>query len=278
MGEYLDYQRDTLRYKYFVEESKEHQAKLEIRTYQWLVEKYTEPGDVILDPMSGIGTVHVAASMGRSTIGIELSPRFVEIQRMNIERLRETVGIHADTLVLEGDCRRYLPWPLPGLEPSIMGDFPTVDCIIFSPPYADIEKSGTTTGFVDPTTGEKIKAGGFGYSDQQANVGNITIYPLYLNAMRNIYRICNRSLKVGQYLISVCKDKVERNERVYISKDNVRMGIETGFTLEDWHIRNAGKSIRTAVPKKRRVEKGIDRPELEILNEDLLILRKVSNA
>ena len=107
MGEYLDYQRDTLRYKYFVGESKEHQAKLELRTYEWLVEKYTEPGDIILDPMSGIGTVHFAASMGRSTIGIELSPRFAEIQRMNIEMIRLTAGIHADTLVLEGDCRRY---------------------------------------------------------------------------------------------------------------------------------------------------------------------------
>jgi len=262
MGETLDYQRDTERKKYFVAECKEHDAKLELRTFKWLVEKYSKPGDTILDPMSGIGTVHFAATMGRHTIAVEIAPRFVEIQHMNIRRLEETLGLTGRTMVLEMDCRRALPLPVG-----------TVDLVIFSPPYSSVEKHGQTHGFREES-GELMNVGTLGYSDQQANIGNLTVYPLYLEAMRHVYIACNRSLVLSQRLISVTKDMVKGGERVYIGKDNIRICMEAGFQLEDWHLRRTPRGIRQIVPQRRRQEKGTDRPELNISTEDLLVFRK----
>ena len=266
MGEILDFKRDVQRKKYFVRESLEHGAKLEVRTLRWLVEKYSKPGDTILDPMSGIGTIHLAATMGRNTLAIELSPRFVEIQKINIEKLGQELGINAQTNILQGDCRRHLPVN------------PQADAIIFSPPYADVEKAGITAGFTHSSgkhTGEKVNVGSFGYDEQQSNVGNLTIYPLYLDAMRVIYKLCNQSIPIGAPIIIITKDKVKSGERVYISKDNARVATEMGFQMEDWHMRDAGLAIRQIVPQKRRIEKGTDRPELLVRYEDLIVMRKV---
>jgi modification methylase len=275
MGEILDFKRDTLRKRYSVPEHREHGAKLEVRTFMWLVEKYTKPGDIILDPMSGIGTVHIAATMGRHTIAVELSPRFVEIQRMNIEKLQEEHGLTADYWILPGDCRRWLP--LQEAEINMNTPPAPADAIIFSPPYADVEKAGMTSGFTEKD-GSHMNVGAFGYDDQQANVGNITVYPLYLDAMRHIYKVCNQSLEMGGPLIIVTKDKVKNNRRVYISKDNIRMALENGFDMEDWHRRDAGIAIRQIVPQRRRIEKGTDRPELLIQYEDLIVMRKVKDV
>jgi modification methylase len=265
MGEVLDFLTDVERKRYFVDESKEHPAKLEIRTFRWLVERYTQPGDVILDPMSGIGTVHLAATMRRPTIAIELSPRFVEIQKLNIAKLDKTLGLTAKTEIRQGDCRRILPLP-----PN------TVSAIIFSPPYADVEKAGIKTGFTDK--GELMNVGAFGYDEQQSNVGNLTVYPTYLDAMRHVYIACNRTLAIGSYLISVTKDRVKGGERVFIAKDNVRMCMEAGFELDEWHIRKSPFTIRQVVPQRRRQEKGTDKPELNIRHEDLLVFTKVKEV
>lgn len=263
MGEILDFKTDSERYKYFHEASKEHPAKLEVRTFRWLVERYTKPGDTILDPMAGIGTVHLAATMGRNTIAVEINPRFVEIQHLNIQRLNETLGINANTAVLCMDCRRALPLP-PG----------SVSCIIFSPPYGSVQKRGITHG-LKIRKPDSLK---FSYDEQDANVGNITVYPMYLLAMREIYALCNRTLLPGQRMILITKDYVQNYERIYVSKDNVRVATEVGFELEDWHLRLLRPTVTASTSRKHRQQKGLDRPELNILQEDILVLVKTSEA
>jgi DNA modification methylase len=265
MGEYLDFPRDTERFKYFHRDSAEHPAKLELRTLRWLIERYSKPGETVMDPMSGIGSVHIGATMGRNTVGCELSPRFAEIQRLNIEKLQTEQGFPNDSTatLLEGDCRRNLPLTYP------------VDAVIFSPPYGSVQKAGTTTGFKDQATGEKVWGQDFGYSEQDANVGNIANYPLYLLAMREIYRLCHDSLRSGGIMVSVVKDYILKRERIYCSKDNARMAVEVGFQLVDWHLRNAPINPLTQGSHiKRRVAAGTDRQELHIEVEDLLVLQK----
>lgn len=46
----------------------------------------SNPGDVVLDPFAGSGTVPaVATAMGRKAIGIELNPEYAEIARQRVE-------------------------------------------------------------------------------------------------------------------------------------------------------------------------------------------------
>jgi SAM-dependent methyltransferase len=286
MGEILNYPRDILRRKYFVQESVEHQAKLEIQTFKWLVEHYTTPGDVILDPMSGIGTVHFAATMGRHTIAIEISDRFFDLQQMNIQRMQETLGMSGCSIVYHGDCRRFLPIGnnfapsfvyQPNVAPGEQSPLGLkleqqnylVDAVIFSPPYGDLWKTTKKTAF------HEEKHLNIGYSDDAGNVGNITVYPLYLAAMTEIYRLCWASLKPGGVLVTVTKDYVKNHQRVYISKDNIRCCIDAGFQMEDWHFRYTDPKIFQLQSRKRRAEANIDIPELDIDYEDLIVLRKV---
>lgn len=257
MGEFLDYPLDSLRYKYFVRESAEHGAKLEIRTFQWLVERYTKPGDTILDPMAGVGTVHWAATLGRNTIAIELGERFREIHKMNIEALRKNPGFNGNEPVLyEGDCRRFLPLDKP------------VDAVIFSPPYGSVEKGASSKSFEE-------RPQYFGYSDEDANIGNISSYPFYMEAMKVVYWLCYQSLKPGAPLILITKDYVSKGDRIYVSKDNAKVAYDVGYVLEDWHLRSSPmKGHTSGQHAKRRQAKGTDRPELNIDVEDILVLRK----
>ena len=52
-----------------------------------LVERYTNPGDTILDPFMGSGTTGVACvQTGRNFIGIEIDPGYFEIAKKRIEQ------------------------------------------------------------------------------------------------------------------------------------------------------------------------------------------------
>lgn len=66
--------------------SVEHPAKMLPAIAQHVIRTYTRPGDVVLDPMCGIGTSLVeAVHLGREAIGIELEPKWAAIARLNLQ-------------------------------------------------------------------------------------------------------------------------------------------------------------------------------------------------
>jgi tRNA G10 N-methylase Trm11 len=69
---------------------------------------YTAPGDLVLDPMCGIGTTLVeAAWLGRDAIGVEFEPRWAEIAAANLA-LARSQGATGRGTVLRGDATRLL--------------------------------------------------------------------------------------------------------------------------------------------------------------------------
>lgn len=57
--------------------------------FKWILEKYSQPFDLILDPFLGSGTTAVAAKqLGRKFIGIEISQKYCDIA---IQRLQQEV-------------------------------------------------------------------------------------------------------------------------------------------------------------------------------------------
>jgi site-specific DNA-methyltransferase (adenine-specific) len=70
-----------------------HSTQKPIALMQWLIESYTNPGDLIIDPFMGSGSTGVAAiRCGRRFIGIELNRKFFEASvnriRREVERLQ----------------------------------------------------------------------------------------------------------------------------------------------------------------------------------------------
>lgn len=112
-------------------------------TVERLLSRYSEPGDVVLDPFAGFGTTPVVAeAMDREAWGVEYEPD-------RVAHVRDRVD-HPDR-VLEGDARELDALALPA-----------VDCCLTSPPYA------TEGSDVDPF---RNYAGEGDYATYLADVG-----------------------------------------------------------------------------------------------------------
>ena len=80
-------QSDTLQKKSAREDRDErHICPLQLEVIQRCIELWTNPGDIVLDPFAGIGSVpYVAVTMGRRGIGIELKDSYYKQAKNNLE-------------------------------------------------------------------------------------------------------------------------------------------------------------------------------------------------
>ena len=185
--------------KYFSPASFAHPAKMMLPLQRWLIEKYSKPGDVILDPMAGQGTLLIGCTMGRHVIMVELEQKFVQMQNDNwtkIQTLGPEMGYEMGTAtILQGDARRLLgvladvvirspPYAdtaardrskEASYERETSGQYPKhgdlsisrgyqADVIMTSPPYAEAQEGGgiAQEGYTKPYQRDKIRGGNLG--------------------------------------------------------------------------------------------------------------------
>jgi hypothetical protein len=112
----------------FVPGSGAHPARMAPDLAAALITDYTDPGDIVLDPLAGIGTTLVeAVHAGRDAGGVEYEPGWVALARANITHARAQGGTgHAR--IIRGDATR-LP---SGLPAQLRGE---VALVLTSPPY-----------------------------------------------------------------------------------------------------------------------------------------------
>jgi len=92
------------------------------------ITRYTEPGDLVADPMCGIGTTLVeAVHLGRDGLGIEYEDRWAGIAAANVAHARRN-GAAGTAEVIRGDARQ-----LPALLPPGMAGRAAL--VVTSPPY-----------------------------------------------------------------------------------------------------------------------------------------------
>ena len=111
-----------LREKYFAPAEKGHPARANLYMMIWLIKKLTKPGDTILDPCSGVGSLMYATLLGRNVVNIELEKHFMDVQSLNWAFLNQHHSTTGELYLMDGDARRYLPTA-------------GIDHCIFSPPY-----------------------------------------------------------------------------------------------------------------------------------------------
>ena len=154
-----------------------HPAKMDAQLLIWLVEHYSQPGETILDPMAGSGTLMLACGLGRNVILLELEKKFCKICEANWEKVRQRPQLGfsmGECLILQGDARN-----LSGI---------LADKIITSPPYAIPATSQQSSRNVIEDrirrgiAGAVIKDGKYmtgngkreeKYSDNPSNLGNL---------------------------------------------------------------------------------------------------------
>jgi len=97
--------REQRRHRY-LPESNAHPGKMLPALAREAIRRYTRPGELVLDPMCGIGTTLVeAAHLDRQAIGVELEPRWAALAAANIHHA-EAQGASGSAIALQGDARR----------------------------------------------------------------------------------------------------------------------------------------------------------------------------
>jgi len=251
------------------------------------IEHYSDPGDLVLDPMCGVGTTLVEAiHLDRRALGVELERRWGALAVANLALAREQ-GAPGKAGVIEGDARelprllarkagRILSARTAGAQRLPSG---SVDLIVTSPPYAcevgEISKKawGQGRNLCPPDTRN--------YSTDRANLGHARGDD-YRQAMADIYAACAAVLKPGGFLVAVTKDLRERGGLRDLAGDTIELCRAAG--LEYWqHVIALLAGIRDGelVPypsffqltqTRKAVARG-DRTAL-VIHEDVLVFRK----
>ena len=71
-----------------------HPSPKPIQFMEKIIERFTEPNDIVFDPFLGSGTTAVACkSLGRRYIGIEISPEYCDIARKRVNATPEPLFV-----------------------------------------------------------------------------------------------------------------------------------------------------------------------------------------
>ena len=228
------------RKKWYCTESIKHPAKAQIGIMQWILNKFCIDGEVILDPMVGIGTTLIEAIKlypNTTAIGIEYESKFVKMTNDNINKahrvalsdlfMRRRLG---KAICVQGDARE-LNEVFPG----------KVDRCIFSPPYSGtIRKGGEGPGVTaDPGRWKRVKDNlelRQGYSLDPKNIGNLRHGNInniksetYLSEMLKVYLQCYRVLGFGRSMILITKDFISDKKRIPLTQHTIVLCEMAGF-------------------------------------------------
>lgn len=240
----------------FPREVNEHTAKANVFLVQSIIEFVSQPGEMLMDIMSGTGTLMIGALAGRSVICLEVSPKFHELQQTALEKLESIApGASDRVMLLNVPCQTYLPIP------------DLTDHIIFSPPYASIMKSKGT----DKLTQEKTDYDMAEYTfTSPLNIGLMNDF-IWMQEMERVYAKCFETIKSGGTLSVIVKDHYEKQKdgtrpRIQLSQSAWDACMRAGFMPKDWLKWKAPGSVYTHIYRARGWE--------VVDDEDILIVQK----
>lgn len=183
-----------------------HPARFPEEMVSEFLQFFTKAGQWVLDPFVGSAATLVAcAEQGRNGVGIELSPRYVQVSRVRLTQL----GLPTEQHVLHGDARevgRREFWAAAGVcGPQIVDGLPQFDYVITSPPYWTMLR--TSRGGVESTHKRRAKQGlDTHYSDDPRDIGNEPDYEVFIETLGGIFDALCGVVKPGRYLTVVVQN------------------------------------------------------------------------
>lgn len=285
----------------YLPDSNRHPAKMLPVLACRAIETYSDPGDLVVDPMCGIGTTLVEAiHTGRSAIGVELEGRWATLARANVAHARQA-GARSHARVIAGDARHL---------PRLLGRC-QADLLLTSPPYgnATLGDPGAGKGISRArecegrrvTDRDRARARRVDRACRYGNAcGSVAHLPYghvdllltsppharrqsYLSAMGDIYRACASVLKPGGFLVIVTKCMRTGGLARDLASDTIALCQQAG--LDYWqHVIALHATIRDGqllarpsfwqAQHRRRALVGGRRAHL-VCHEDVLVFRKL---
>lgn len=212
---------------------KRHGANKPPRLMAELIEFFTKPGALVLDPFAGVGGTLLGASLAappRRCLGMELNPAWAAIYREVLARHPEL----APQELLLGDCRALLRDLPPG----------HVDFIATDPPYNTHLERTMCDGRYDAQHGNRRSDYNM-YSEHPADLANLGSYGAYLDAMEEVLGECHRVLKPGAYMVLIVRNAYQNGEYLFTHADLAARAKRAGLTPKGevvWH--QSGSRLR----------------------------------
>jgi tRNA G10 N-methylase Trm11 len=234
------------------------------------VTAYTKPGDLLLDPMCGIGTTLVEAiHAGRDAIGVEYESRWSDIADANIKHAH-TQGATGRAGVIRGDATSIL-----SLVPGALAG--QVALVVTSPPYGP-----TVHGLVRPGADGVAKFDN-AYNDG-TDRGNLAYRDLtgLADGFAQILAGCHTLLRPGGVVVVTARPWRKHGELVDLPSAVIGAGVRAGLTPVDRcvallaAVRDGGLVARPSFFQLQAVRKAraAGTPMHLIAHEDVLVFVK----
>ncbi|MEW1655579.1 DNA methyltransferase [Streptomyces sp. NPDC093707] len=253
--------------------SSAHPAKMLPAVAAHAIRTHTQPGDLVLDPMCGIGTTLVEAlHLGRNALGIEYEPKWAALASLNARTAAQDCGGTETGIVHCGDARHLTELA----PPAIRGK---VDLVVTSPPY------GSSVHGQVRSTRESGESGvikkNFRYSHDRANLAHVPTTHL-IEAFTEILAQCRTMLRPGGTAVVTTRPWRERGELIDLPSAVLTAGRTAGLVPTERcvallaGIRNSCLVTRPSFFQMKNVRdarrQGI--PLSAVQHEDVLIFTK----
>lgn len=220
-NEWLFFSKSVLQTSYRLEYGfdlrKAHGANKPPQLMKHIIEFFTKPGQLILDPFAGVGGTLIGASLcRRKAIGIEINNKWIAIYHKVCER----ENIVKQEMIL-GDCTEHLK--------KFIDEKREFDFIATDPPYS-IALNKT---LCDGKYGWKNRKTGLnGFSDDERDFRNLKTFSEYYDAMENVAKQMYKILKWKGYLAMVIRDSYQNGEYIIAAYELAERIKRAGFILK----------------------------------------------
>jgi DNA modification methylase len=227
-----------------------HGANKPPRLMARLIEFFTRPGELVLDPFAGVGGTLLGASIARGprrALGIELDPRWVAVYEGVVrDALAERDGQGPQLADLgsqdpggprtfdpsrsalwTGDCLRLLPSIASG----------SVDFVATDPPY-NVQLAQTMAGGSLAVRHANRRTDYAMIGDDPADLANAANYPVFLDRMTEALAELHRVLRPGRYTVLIVRDAYQDGAYVFTASDLAGRATDVGYTVKGdviWH-------------------------------------------
>jgi len=253
----------------YLEVSGTHPAKMLPAIAARAVATYTHPGDLVVDPMCGIGTTLVeAVHLGRDALGVEYEEPWAKLARANVTFARAQ-GATGHGEVTTGDARHLVRV----VDPAARG---LVALVVTSPPYG-----ASLHGQVRARPGKGVEKSHDRYSKDPANLAHVGLARL-LEASGQILAGCVALLRPGGFVAMTVRPYRQAGLLVDLPGALVSVGEGAGLVLYERNVallaalrddRLVPRASFFALEQARKSrQRGV--PRLVVAHEDLLVFRR----
>jgi DNA modification methylase len=179
-------------------------------------------GETVLDPFSGSGSTIVEVErLGKTGIGIELSPEYAKMGRRRIAELSSDLFAKKrkpKSVIYEASVADITKL----IKPE------SIDLCITSPPYWDILNQRRTADYKDVRH----------YGNLDGDLGTIADYEEFLDSLQTVFVDVLTVLKPGAYCCVVLMDLRKKNRFFPLHSDFAARMTDVGFIFDDLIIWN----------------------------------------